>query len=202
MRAGLAFVAALLFPPGSAVARGEGISYACKIERTNPLGKLKVEWRMTPSGEGTPTYAYWTTENGASATLSMSWMFRGTAGPPPDDAFVSVTHWYTRGRRRVELRRDAASQPLVGAYDRRRWQVSINRSLAEMRIFAGDAQVLDVRAVDRNGRVLGTGQVNPATLRAAAALSADIQQEIDAVLADFRNRCELHDPANEVVVAP
>lgn len=190
---------AALLTSGAAQARGDDVHYACEIKRTAPLGELQVEWRMTPAGAGSPSYAFWTTENLSSTTLSMSWSLASGVGPPPDDALVSVTHWYTHGRRRVELRRDDSSPPLVGPYDGHRWQATMSRPLVEMRAFVGDARSLEVRAVDRRGRVLGTGRLDAAALNPPAA---GLRAEIDAVLGDFRNRCQLIDPANEIVVAP
>ncbi|HST35245.1 MAG TPA: hypothetical protein VLK25_01260 [Allosphingosinicella sp.] len=201
-----AVLVALLFAGAAAARERPAVYYACKIERANAGGSLSIEWRVPEDGAGGPSYIFWSSQRQLErVNFSTVWPIADGRIVSPDGVMIYVTQWHTRGRRRIELRRvpEAADQPVrmyAGRFDRRRFQVSISIPLPGMRAFLRRATALEVRVVDPRGRILASEMLNPALVETLPALLDGLQAELDAVRANYRERCERREPGDEIVV--
>ena len=178
--------------------------YRCRIERA--------------AGPGTVTMIIDVEQDGRVRDHEFSWALRS----PRDRAQVRVLEWILMGplspasemtvtvslRRtwrasrfvRVELSRSEAA-PRSGdnvitgpSYGQEFRSASVTARLSRLRAFLAGAPAMTVRVVDANGRLFAQDRVETADFDIAAREIIAAQPEIEAMAADYRDRCELTGP--------
>jgi hypothetical protein len=101
---------------------------------------------------------------------------------------------------RVELSRSeadprSADSVITGpGYGQEFRSASVTARLSRLRAFLAGAPAMTVEVVDADGRRLAQDRIDAAVFDTAAGEIIAAQPEIEAMAADYRNRCQLTEP--------
>ncbi|MDQ4088103.1 MAG: hypothetical protein M3177_08885 [Pseudomonadota bacterium] len=183
--------------------------YMCGASRTGPFGHIWYGMDVPVDGSARFHRITWTTPRRAEGlSLSATWM-----GPEPvgglwdDRGWVSVTFSTTRrirDRVRLEVRRRAgAIYPeqfaYAGPFKRmiRDGPLSIIHAQGqwdELKVWMSGWEALTFALVRRNGTVMAEDHLDATTLAAVDAAIAAVRPDIEAIAADYRDRCRVPGP--------
>lgn len=179
--------------------------YLCEVERSGPEGDMRLQWNIGPDGAPLYWYGHWEQRVG-TVKVTVYW------NPPPGDGEaplhlalddttdLQVILYRAQGDPSpgragyvvIEFRREAegavAFKGWVNAYAQDSYTAPVE--LGQIRAAAG-ARWAGLTAVDsrRPDRVLARGILDPGTIERAKPLIERVQAEMEAMRADYRNRC-------------
>lgn len=175
-------------PPASA------IGYSCTVVREGPQGRLRLVRGLDAAGIPDSAMIEWRWTQGG-LTMGVAWG-EEIEGRPKDENLVTLeleTGPQPGSGMRLEVWRDGPRPAAPGVTGDWR-QVGSARVHAIVRLdalrgIAGQGMLV-VAAVDREGKVRARQSVDVALLAAPRAMLDAALPELDAMRADFRNRCE------------
>jgi hypothetical protein len=192
----------------SGTAADEGY-YRCRLERAAGPGTLQMIVDVAQDGRRQFHVFSWSSPSRRErAQVRVEWI-HGLPLTPSDDMTVTVTlrrTWRASRFVRVELSRSETA-PRSGdniitgpGFGQQFRSASVTARLSHLRAFLAGASAMTVVVVDANGRQLGQDRIAAADFDTAAREITAAQPEIEAMAADYRNRCELITEPDRVLV--
>lgn len=174
--------------------------YRCRVGRAAGPGTLNMIVDVEQDGRRQDHNFRWNLRSPRNeAQIQIEW-FHVLPPAPADDMRVTFTlrrTWRARFVRVVLLRGEEGlqSRTVMGpTYGRDLRSASVTTDLSHLREFLAGAPHLTVGIVDANGGLLAQHRIEPAMFGRAAQAIADARPEIEAMVGDYRNRCELTAP--------
>lgn len=183
--------------PGTA---SEERYYRCRVERAAGPGIVTMIVDVEQDGRVLDHDFSWALRSPSDRVqLRVEWTHMGpmTTG---DEAIARFTHRRPSRARLVRLVLSPSEGPEPAqviaspTFGREVRNVSITVPLSRLRDFLAGAPSLTAGIVDGNGRLLGQDRIETADLDVAVREVAAAQPEIEAMAADYRNRCALTEP--------
>ena len=216
------WIAAAISLAGSAQAAqpaaAEPDKFNCSARRQSDFGEIWYTINVPVDGsEAFHRIAWDSPRRAEGVSLTVQW--HGSAPPPGrfgDEAWAIIR--FAVGRRvrgdvRIELRRTPGPHyPREFAYAGRflpalrrhrnpsRDEAETQARWEEINAWMRGRERLAVALVRRNGDVVAEDRLDAATLALSESAIATIRPEIEAMAADYRNRCEAASPASVVIV--
>jgi hypothetical protein len=192
----------------SGTAAEEGY-YRCRIERAAGPGTLAMIIVVEQDGRRQFHDFSWASLSQRNrAQLRVEWT-HGLPLTPSDDMTVTVTlrrTWRASRFVRVELSRSevaprSGDNPITGpGYGQQFHSATVTAPLSRLRAFLAGAPAMTVGVVDVNGRLLAQDRIESANFDMAAREIIAAQPEIEAMAADYRNRCELITEPDDILL--
>jgi hypothetical protein len=174
--------------------------HACELWLRDPAwGSITVERRVGQDGRVWPYHATWSSPSSAPLDIDVRWTGDAALAAPGDNAYFSLTvrppGRGARGTVRIVIRRDAYGSPLAmtyaGPYGRaERGAAGASGSWSELGGLGRGVALLYAVVARRNGDEQARLTLDTAWLDGPAAAAAAARPELDAKVADYRNRCE------------
>jgi hypothetical protein len=173
--------------------------YRCFVERAAGPGTLQMIVDVERDGRRQDHYFSWALRPPRRGVrLRIEWA--NVAPMTTSDALIATFTFRRPARARYVrlalMQADPArSRTITGpTYGPDQRSASLSVDLGHIRDFLGDASVLKVGAIDRRGRLVAEDRVEAAVFETAAREIAAALPEIEAMAADYRNRCALAGP--------
>ncbi len=178
----------------------------CIARRSDQYGTVAMGVRINDREDRFDRQVRWASVRSEGGLRLSYWVGTGLEPDDLSDIVLGIeTPWRGNPRVRIVLSRS-------GGFGDRPWDVvfgsgyrrylsgraEVRIRLAELRAFAAGTPV-HVMVVTRRGRILAMDMLQPATIEAAAAAAAAIRPELEAMAADYRNRC-VRRPAQEGLI--
>jgi len=201
-RSAMLFAAAL---GAAAVAQESGpaaapYGYDCATDAQGPFGQISAMRNIADGGSGYGYHMQWRTPwRDRGVRLEIRWTRRDVA-PPQDMDIVQI--YVPTGRRgshvrRMELRRDAATSAtrelaFSTQFERESGDAFASARWSELRALMQGLEALHVRVIERSRGVVARDRIEAAWLAWPEAAVAAVRGPIEAMVADYRNRCPAH----------
>jgi hypothetical protein len=172
--------------------------FLCQVERNSPDGAVSAARQISEAGIPGPPLGMWTkqlTPDGIS--LTSGWELPAPAGY----SFVQLSWQNTDSRRTYRFR---VQRDLPNGENQLLFETRLTRApdgmlvaftdwapLAAMLAGAADPRILIVRS---DGRIVRSDPIDPEMFGRVAATAAGLQPELEALVADYRNRCPFIQP--------
>lgn len=172
--------------------------FSCQIDRRGADGVVSVSRRISPSGAPGPSFAMWVKQFGPDGVSLVS----GWEAPAPmDSSFVQLSYQNKDSRRAYRFRvqrsvPNGEQQLLFESGLLRPPDGALNvftewGPLSHMLAGAADPRILIVRS---DGMIVRSDPIDPEIFGRVVATAAALQPEVDAMVADYRNRCPFIQP--------
>lgn len=190
-------------------------SYDCRLELLTARGKATVMWRLLPDAEVIETSGNWF----ADWKLNEPRLWLGWYGTDPEplrpDSLASIAFGQTgltRKQEHLQVRMELRVPGALGnihwfafatPYDR--WNKVAGSAMlnwAELSAFSKGAPGLELRVVDKKGKIHATANLDADLLEEARIAASTAQGQMIDIARDFRSRCEpyFHDPYNRDII--
>ena len=210
-QAALAAVATGIALAGCATSRtaADESYYRCRIERAAGPGTVTMIIDVEQDGRVQDHEFSWALRSPRDrAQVRVAWIHMGPLSPASDmTVTVSLRRTWRASRLvRVELSRSEAA-PRSGdnvitgpGYGQEFRSASVTAPLSRLRAFLSGAPAMTAGVVDANGRRLAQDRIEAADFDIAVREITAAQPEIEAMAADYRNRCELITEPDRILV--
>jgi hypothetical protein len=195
-------------PPAPATPRAPPTYvYTCEASRSDAYGRLLIKVEIPEDGSRRDSQGEWTSARHARG-IGFSYRWSDTRIQSVSDRMHIQLNfpasWRGTRRARLELRSATrGSEPwnmaFSGEYMRARDGVWSTTSLGELRAYAAGAPLIALIVTDR-GAILAQDRVDAALFDAPVAATEAIRPEIEAMAADYRNRCVRSEVNNQDIV--
>lgn len=190
-------------------------SYDCHVDMPTPGGRADVMWRLLPDGQVISHSGNWSsTWRMEGIRLWVGW--NGTAADPLQPGSYTSLAFGGPGPARSDRRRRVRAElripgtignihAMAFATPYGRWEAVFNHislNWGELRALVHGAERLEMRIVDREGRVRATAPIERAMVEEAERAAGEAQRQMIAMAAQFRTRCEAYfnDPYNRDII--
>lgn len=181
--------------------------YTCEASRSDAYGRLAISVDIAEDGSRRDYQGEWISARHPRG-VGFSYRWSDTRIQSVSDRMHVLlsfdASWRSAQRVRIELHSasrgsDSSNMALTGEYMRVRDHIWSTASLGDLRAYAAGAPLTAVIVTDR-GAILAEDRVDAALFDAPVTATEAIRPEVEALAADYRNRCTRREDRQDNVV--